>query len=190
MVPEVLAWAFLRLDERLAVHGAALALEPLGWGVRPLLRWELVEEPGQPPHWSRVLLAWLPLLVLAGPASQLPVLAQLGKAMALLILLQIPLMLVEASWGLPMSFGPPAAQLAQASVGLPTRLVGTFILPNILGVAVVCLLGFCMAYLPQRRALMPLAIAALPMPCGPVRSHPWAARPPSMASRSADVKLS
>lgn len=108
-------------------------------------------------------MAWLPLLVLSGPTSQLRVLAQLAKAMALLILLQIPLMLVEASWGLPMSFGPPAAQLAQASVGLPTRLVGTFILPNVLGVAVVCLLGFCMAYLPQRRALIPLSIAALPI---------------------------
>jgi len=80
-----------------------------------------------------------------------------------LILLQIPVMLMEAIWGLPMSFGPPAAQLAQASVGLPTRLVGTFILPNILGVAVVCLQGFCMSYLPQRRALMPVVLAVLPI---------------------------
>ena len=40
---------------------------------------------------------------------------------------------------------------------------GTFILPNSLGIAVVSLLGFCMAYLPQRRAVMPLAIAALPI---------------------------
>ncbi len=108
-------------------------------------------------------MAWLPLLVLSGPISQQPVLAQLARAMALLILLQIPLMLVEAIWGLPMSFGPPAAQLAQASAGLPTRLVGTFMLPNSLGVAVVSLLGFCMAYMPQRRALMPLAITVLPI---------------------------
>ena len=108
-------------------------------------------------------MVWLPLLVLAGPASQMPALAELARAMAFLILLQIPLMLVEAIWGLPMSFGPPAAQLAQASVGLPTRLVGTFILPNIFGVAVVCLLSFCMAYMPQRRALVPLATATLPI---------------------------
>ncbi len=108
-------------------------------------------------------MAWLPLLVLSGPTSQRPVLAHLARAMALLIMLQIPLMLVEAIWGLPMSFGPPAAQLAQASAGLPTRLVGTFILPNSLGVAVVALLGFCMAYLPKRRALILLAIAALPL---------------------------
>jgi len=106
-------------------------------------------------------MAWLPLLTLAGPTSQRPVLAQLAKAMALLILVQMPLMLLEAKWGLPMSFGPPSAQLAQASVGLPSRLVGTFILPNILGAAVVCLLSFCMAYLPQRRALMPLSMATL-----------------------------
>ena len=112
---------------------------------------------------SLTSMAWLPLLVLSGPISQLPVLVQVARAMALLILLQIPVMLMEAIWGLPMSFGPPAAQLAQASVGLPTRLVGTFILPNILGVAVVCLQGFCMAYLPQRRALMPVVLAVLPI---------------------------
>jgi len=114
-------------------------------------------------HSSLRSMAWLPLLPLAGPISQEPVLGHLARAMALLILLQIPLMLVEAIWGLPMSFGPPAAQLAQASVGLPTRLVGTFILPNIFGVAVVCLLSFCMAYMPQRRALVPLATATLPI---------------------------
>ena len=108
-------------------------------------------------------IAWLPLLLLSGPISQRPVLAQLARAMALLILLQIPVMLLEAIWGLPMSFGPPAAQLAQATAGLPTRLVGTFILPNGLGVAMVSLLGFCMAYLPQRRALMLLAVATLPI---------------------------
>ena len=108
-------------------------------------------------------IAWLPLLLLSGPISQRPVLAQLARAMALLILLQIPVMLLEAIWGLPMSFGPPAAQLAQATAGLPTRLVGTFILPNGLGVAMVSLLGFCMAYMPQRRALMLLAMAALPI---------------------------
>jgi len=84
-------------------------------------------------HSSLRSMAWLPLLPLAGPISQEPVLGHLARAMALLILLQIPLMLVEAIWGLPMSFGTPAAQLAQASVGLPTRLVGTFILPNALG---------------------------------------------------------
>ena len=108
-------------------------------------------------------MAWLPLLLLSGPISQRPVVAQLARAMALLILLQIPVMLLEAIWGLPMSFGPPATQLAQATAGLPTRLVGTCILPNGLGVAVVSLLGFCMAYLPQRRALMLLAVATLPI---------------------------
>ena len=108
-------------------------------------------------------MAWLPLLVLSGPASQPQALAQLARAMALLILLQIPLLLVEAIWGLPMSFGPLAAQLTQAGQALPTRLVGTFILPNSLGVAVVCLLGFCMAYLPQRRVLLPVALAAMPI---------------------------
>ena len=108
-------------------------------------------------------MTWLPLLVLLGPISQRSVLTQLAKAMALLILLQLPVMLLEAIWGLPMPFGPPVAQLAQASSGFPTRLVGTFILPNSLGIAVVSLLGFCMAYLPQRRAVMPLAIAALPI---------------------------
>lgn len=107
-------------------------------------------------------LAWLPLLLLAGAASQPAVLVKLAQAMGLLILLQWPWMLVEAIWGLPMSFGPPADQLAQASLGLPTRLVGSFILPNSLGVAMVALLGFCMAYLPGRRAPAVLAILALP----------------------------
>ena len=50
------------MDERLAVHGAALPLEQLAWGMQPPLRLELVEETGQPPGWSRVLLGWLPLL--------------------------------------------------------------------------------------------------------------------------------
>ncbi|MCX5969657.1 MAG: hypothetical protein NTV57_18890 [Cyanobacteria bacterium] len=105
---------------------------------------------------------WLPLLLLAGPASRPAVLARLAQAMAALLLLQLPLMLVEAVRGLPMSFGPAAAQFAQASLGLPTRLVGSFIQPNSLGVALAALLGFCIAYLPNRRLLPPLALLALP----------------------------
>lgn len=105
---------------------------------------------------------WLPLLLLAGPASRPAVLARLAQAMAALQLLQLPLMLVEAVHGLPMSFGLPANQFAQASLGLPTRLVGSFIQPNSLGVAVVALLGFCIAWLPNRRLLPTLALLALP----------------------------
>lgn len=105
---------------------------------------------------------WLPLMLLAGPASRPAILARLAQAMAALQLLQLPLMLVEAVLGLPMSFGPPADQLTQASLGLPTRLVGSFIQPNSLGVALIVLLGFCIAYLPNRKLLPALALMALP----------------------------
>ena len=159
--PLLALWGMLRGDWPWPSWQPMLPVLPLLASSAFALLAALPQAPLHVPLLSLRSMAWLPLLVLAGPASQMPVLAQLGKAMALLILLQIPLMLVEAIWGLPMSSGPPAAQLAQASMGLPTRLVGIFILPNILGVAVVCLLGFSMSYLPQRRALLPLSMAAL-----------------------------
>lgn len=107
-------------------------------------------------------LAWLPLLVVPGPAASADVLSRLALGGGTLLLLQLPLMVVEAIRGLPMVFGPPADQLAQASLALPTRLVGSFVQPNSLGVAMVALLGFCICYLPQRRLLPLLALLALP----------------------------
>ena len=108
-------------------------------------------------------MAWLPLLVLSGPASQLSALAQLARAMALLILLQIPLSGLEAIWGLPMSLGRPLRSwLRRVWASQPgwwelsscrTALAGS-------GVPAGFLLG---CTLPQRRVLVPVALAAMPV---------------------------
>ena len=83
--------------------------------------------------------------------------------MALLILLQIPLMLVEAIWGLPMPFGPPAAQLAQASVGHSNQASRQFH-PAEQPWRGSCLhAGFLHGLSAPAPFLMPLAMAALPI---------------------------
>jgi len=108
---------------------------------------------------SLLPLLWLPLLLAAGPLAAPPRLRQWAAAASLLLLFQLPLLLLEAIRGLPMPFGP---LLPPGGLPLPTRLVGSFILPNSLGVAVLGLLGFALAYGPQGRRPLALLVVALP----------------------------
>ena len=50
------------------MHGVVFSLQPLAWGMQPLLRLEreLAAEQGQPPGWVAALVGWLRLLVLQG----------------------------------------------------------------------------------------------------------------------------
>jgi hypothetical protein len=108
---------------------------------------------------SLLPLLWLPLLLFAGPFATAARLRQWAAAAALLLLLQLPLLLLEAIRGLPMPFGPlPSPE----SLALPSRLVGSFIQPNSLGVAVLGLLGFALAYGPRGRRPLLLLLLALP----------------------------
>lgn len=108
---------------------------------------------------SLLPLLWLLPLLAAGPFASHSHLQQWAKAALWLLVLQWPLLLLEAWRGLPMPFGPAVASTASV---LPSRLVGSFIHPNSLGVAVLGLLGFCMAHsgLPRRPPL--LFLLALP----------------------------
>ena len=107
---------------------------------------------------SLASVGWLLLLPLGGWLSRLPVMVSLAQAVAALLALQVPLVLLEAMRGLPMAFGPWTQNIAPLPFALPSRLVGSFVHPNSLGAAVVCGFGFCLAYLPQRR-LLPWLVA-------------------------------
>jgi hypothetical protein len=111
---------------------------------------------------SLLPLLWLPILVAAGPLAAPPRLRQWAAAASLLLVLQLPLLLLEAIRGLPMPFGPaPTGSIPPDDLTLPTRLVGSFIQPNSLGVAVLGLLGFALAYGPRSRGPL-LLLVALP----------------------------
>lgn len=88
-------------------------------------------------------LLWLPLLLVAGPFASSSRMQQWSTAAAWILVLQWPLLLLEALRGLPMPFGPVVETTVSA---FPSRLVGSFIHPNSLGVGVLGLLAFCLAY--------------------------------------------
>lgn len=116
---------------------------------------------------SLLPLAWLASLLAAGPFASRSWLAHWARAASWLLWLQLPLLLLEAWRGLPMPFGPAptvaggsgAVPLPVAS--LPTRLVGSFIHPNALGVAVLVLLGFALSYLPSHKGIRQASAVAI-----------------------------
>ena len=77
---------------------------------------------------------------------------------------------LEAWRGLPMPFGPADATTAFV---LPSRLVGCFIHPNSLGVAVMGLLGFWISYSGLPRRPLQLFFLALPPVLLPDREQGW-----------------
>ena len=116
---------------------------------------------------SLLPLAWLAPLLAAGPFASRPWLAHWARAASWLLWLQLPLLLLEAWRGLPMPFGPlptvvgASGVVALPAVALPTRLVGSFIHPNGLGVAVMVLLGFALSYLPSHQENRQASAAAI-----------------------------
>ena len=116
---------------------------------------------------SLLPLAWLAPLLAAGPFASRPWLAHWARAASWLLWLQLPLLLLEAWRGLPMPFGPPPSvaedygTVPWQAVALPTRLVGSFIHPNALGVAVMVLLGFALSYLPTHQGNRQASAAAI-----------------------------
>jgi hypothetical protein len=116
---------------------------------------------------SLLPLAWLAPLLAAGPFASRPWLVHWARAASWLLWLQLPLLLLEAWRGLPMPFGPPpsfaggSGTVPLPAVALPTRLVGSFIHPNALGVAVVVLLGFALSYLPTHQENRQASAAAI-----------------------------
>lgn len=127
-------------------------LEPVGWRAMmpaaPLAASLLVaagitlvcHDPG-------VLLAGLlamGYLALVGTASWLGTpdrLRQLVRCMAVLLVVQLALVLVEVVLGVPLAFGPPGTGPGAWSQALPTRMAGTLVQPNSLGVLVVVVLA-------------------------------------------------
>jgi len=95
---------------------------------------------------SLVTLGWLPMLVLGGWLSDRRQLAMLALPVALLLLAQLPLTLLEAMRGVPIPFGQFSDTALPPALPLPSRLAGSFILPNTLGVALACGLGFLLSY--------------------------------------------
>lgn len=127
-------------------------LEPVGWRTMmpaaPLAASLLVaagitlvcHDPG-------VLLAGLlamGYLALVGTASWLGTpdrLRQLVRCLAVLLVVQLALVLVEVVLGVPLAFGPPGTGPGAWSQALPTRMAGTLVQPNSLGVLVVVVLA-------------------------------------------------
>jgi hypothetical protein len=100
-------------------------------------------------------LLWVPLIPLAGwltPPRRLQILAD---ALAALLLLQLPFVLLESMRGLPMRFG------GLPSTWLPGRLAGLLTLPNSLGVLVVVAAAFCTSVSERRWQRWPLQLASL-----------------------------
>ena len=95
---------------------------------------------------SLVGLGWLPLTFVGGWLTTPLRLARLARALEWLLLLQLPLLLLEAMRGLPLRSGSVTSSLTPAWPPLPTRLTGSFSQPNTLGVVAVVALAFCLAF--------------------------------------------
>jgi hypothetical protein len=100
-------------------------------------------------------LLWIPLIPLAGwltPPRRLQVVAD---ALAALVLLQLPFVLLETMRGLPMRFG------GLPSPWLPGRLAGLLTLPNSLGVLVLLAAAFCTSVSQRRWQRWPLLLTSV-----------------------------
>ena len=87
----------------------------------------------------------------------------LALAVAILLLAQLPLALLEAMRGVPIPFGQFIDTVLPPALPLPSRLAGSFILPNTLGVAVACGLGFLLSYRGPSRLWILSVLVSLPL---------------------------
>jgi len=108
---------------------------------------------------SLVGLGWLPLTFVGGWLTTPPRLARMARALEWLVLLQLPLLMLEAMRGLPLRSGSVTGALTPAWPPLPTRLTGSFSQPNTLGVVAVVALAFCLAFSQARPRLPWLTLA-------------------------------
>ena len=100
-------------------------------------------------------LLWVPLIPLAGWLTPPRRLQALADALAALVVMQLPFVLLEAMRGLPIRFG------GLPSSWLPGRLAGLLTLPNSLGVLVVVAAAFCTSVSQRRWQRWPLLLASL-----------------------------
>jgi hypothetical protein len=116
---------------------------------------------------SLLPLVWLAPLLAAAPFATRRWLHHWARSAAWLLWLQLPLLLLEAWRGLPMPFGPSPMLPSDGSappltaMAVPTRLVGSFIHPNSLGVAALVLLAFVLSYRRPRAGLPGLWVVSL-----------------------------
>lgn len=106
--------------------------------------------------------AWLWILLFSSWLTTPRRLQAIVDGIALLILLQLPLGLLEAMRGVPTPFGPGLETLYPPPLPVPSRLVQVFVQPNSLGGFLVVALGFCMAFSQRRRWLPWLTVAVVP----------------------------
>jgi hypothetical protein len=100
-------------------------------------------------------LLWVPLMPLAGWLNTPRRLQILADALAALVLLQLPFVLLETMRGLPMRYG------GLPSPWLSGRLAGLLTLPNSLGVLVLVAAAFCSSVSQRRWQRWPLLLASL-----------------------------
>ena len=100
-------------------------------------------------------LLWVPLIPLAGWLTPPRRLQALADALAVLVVMQLPFVLLEAMRGLPIRFG------GLPSPWLPGRLAGLLTLPNSLGVLVLVAAAFCTGVSQRRWQRWPLLLASL-----------------------------
>ena len=98
---------------------------------------------------------WIPLAALAGWLTPLRRLRMLADGAAILVLLQLPVLLLEAMRGLPMPFGGPA------SPWLPTRLSALMNQPNSLGGLLALSAALCLSVSRRPWQRWPLLALAL-----------------------------
>jgi hypothetical protein len=146
-----------RLPGLRALRPALPLLAILGIGWLTTLR-----EEGLPlASLSLISSLWLALLLVGGWLTRPAELDTIAQAVAVLLVLQLPLGVIEAARGLPTSFGPLVATLYPPETALPSRLAHGFIMPNTLGLMAVCGLGFCFSY-GERKWFPWLGLAVLP----------------------------
>lgn len=100
---------------------------------------------------------WIPLAAVAGWLTTPRRLQILADGAAALVLLQVPFLVVEAMWGLPMPFG------GSATPWLPTRLSGLMNQPNSLGGLLAVAVALCLTLSRRRWQQGPLLGLALGM---------------------------
>lgn len=98
---------------------------------------------------------WIPLAGLAGWLTDPRRLRILADGAAALVVLQLPCLVLEAMWGVPMPFG------GTPSPWLPTRLSGLLNQPNTLGGVLGISVAFCAAVSLRRWQRWPLLLVAL-----------------------------